>query len=251
MGKFLAKTSFLGKNVKVFEELDSTNSYLIENVQDFHEGDVVLAVHQVNGRGQGENKWESESSKNLTFSLLLCPSFVFVKDQFVISKMIAVSIASCLESLGLTNVTIKWPNDIYVGENKVAGVLIENVIQGGKLKSVIVGIGLNVCQEVFNANINATSIKKELSRDIDLEQVYNVLLIEIEKYYLKLRSRSFQVDDYRRRLFRLNQNVVFLNKQTNTHFNGELVGVDLIGRLVLRVAGEQVPYFHDQIKMII
>ena len=133
---------------------------LIKNTE-VAEGTVVLAKEQTSGRGQVNNTWESSYGDNLLMSIVLYPEFLHAGNQFLLSKFVSLAIVDFL-SYYLENVTIKWPNDIYVGNKKIAGVLIENSLRGAFISSSVVGIGLNVNQTEFSSSIpNPTSLKNE------------------------------------------------------------------------------------------
>src|SRR5690606_25093723 len=114
-----------------------------------HEGTVIMAVDQYAGKGQQGTVWQSEPGKNLTFSLLLTPFFLSPKHQFRLTVAVSVALVRALATLLGERVAIKWPNDLYVGDRKIGGMLIENILQGPRWKSAIIGIGLNVNQTVF------------------------------------------------------------------------------------------------------
>jgi len=199
---------FIGNRVIRLDEIDSTNLYLkelVSNQKDTIEGVVVIADHQTSGRGQMGNKWESEAKENLTFSVLLKPK-LDVKNQFVLSQLISLAIVDFLENEMFTNVSIKWPNDIYIDNSKVAGILIENTLKGSQIENTIVGIGLNVNQSIFSAELkNATSMKLEKNIEYDKEEMITALLFFIEKKYLALRSeqRKKTIDEtYKSYLYR-------------------------------------------------
>lgn len=136
-----------------FESLNSTNQKLKEMVGDeaFPEFTVVVATDQTAGRGQLGNFWESEAGKNLTFSLLLQPDFLKVQQQFCITQLVTLALMDVLKPL-YQNVSIKWPNDIYANDQKLAGILIENNLKGNSISDSIIGIGLNLNQTVFTSN---------------------------------------------------------------------------------------------------
>ena len=128
---------FIGNKLINLKEVDSTNSYLKQFLSDNNkeiEGLVVVTENQISGRGQKGNSWESEKQKNLTFSIYLKPNIV-VHHQFLISKAISLGIIHFLGYLGLNNLKIKWPNDIYCENKKIAGILIENNIRENKIYS--------------------------------------------------------------------------------------------------------------------
>lgn len=158
-----------------FSELQSTNSYLKENYQGKPQFTVVTADFQTAGRGQRGNSWESERGKNLLFSMLFYPTVAIPPmQQFQISKAVAVGTVEALEELlqGVEHpeVCIKWPNDIYIGNRKVAGILIENSLAGAdRIDHSIIGIGLNVNQREFRSNApNPGSLIQYLGEETDL-----------------------------------------------------------------------------------
>lgn len=156
-----------------FDTLDSTNDEVRRRIDSLDNLSVVSAFLQTSGRGQRGNSWLSAPGENLTFSALLkfsadstedaVPHFPFLKavDQFVISEIASLSVVELLERHGI-HATIKWPNDIYVGEKKICGILVENILRGSGVSSSIVGIGLNVNQKNFDVSlVNPTSMLLE------------------------------------------------------------------------------------------
>ena len=140
-------------NIVVLQETDSTNNYANCQIAESEvpEGAVFLAYSQKNGRGQANNQWESEAGKNLTFSLVLKPRFLEISDQFMISKVVTLGIHSSLKNY-IGQLKIKWPNDMYAGDRKLGGILIENSILSGRITNSVIGIGLNINQEKFISN---------------------------------------------------------------------------------------------------
>ena len=128
------------------DETDSTNRWLQNHqlIANSHEPIAIWADYQTAGKGCGTNSWESERGKNLTFSLLIHPTEVPASRQFVISEWVSVALCETLEHYIYNKVEIRWPNDIYVGDRKIAGILIENTLKGNHIKDSIIGIGLNV-----------------------------------------------------------------------------------------------------------
>ena len=144
------------------DETDSTNRWLRAYMQaprplvpegsypeSGEQAVVVVAEYQTAGKGCGENSWESERGKNLTFSVLLHPTEISANCQFRISEAVSVVLCETIERFGVQKTSIKWPNDIYVGDRKICGILIENMLWGRIIDESIVGIGLNVNQKAF------------------------------------------------------------------------------------------------------
>ncbi len=149
----------------------STNSLLLAHESELPHGAVVATRTQTAGRGQRGNSWEAEPGRNLTFSILLRPSTIEASRAFELSMIVATAIAHSLQPL-LPNdsVQVKWPNDIYVGDSKICGILIENAFCGKNIDRSIVGIGINVNQHRFVSDApNPVSLHQLTNRDHDLE----------------------------------------------------------------------------------
>lgn len=230
---------FIGQNLVKLSSVASTNNYLKEclsNSEPLLEGAVILADEQFAGRGQIENTWHSEPGKNLTFSLLLQPNFLPIGQQFDLNKVVSLAIIDTLKPHFGDLVSIKWPNDILVETKKIAGVLIENSVQGSRWKHAVVGIGLNVNQTTFPAELGsrATSIKTILHTDCDLNKLLADLCKALEVRYLQLRSGKFEQlhREYLQHLFKFGQQSYF--KVAEQVFEAQITGVGAGGLLELR-----------------
>lgn len=174
------------------DEIPSTNDYLSqlcrqENVPEFQ---VVTAMSQTAGKGQRGNSWESEKGKNLLFSLVLHPTFIEAKEQFYLSMLIAICVSELLEQY-TEDICIKWPNDIYWKDNKIAGILIENELIGKDIAQCIVGIGLNINQETFHSSApNPISLRQISGKETDPDLILQDLLNRITNYYNELKRNS-------------------------------------------------------------
>ena len=166
-----------------FESLTSTNSYMAARADQLVHGDVVIAKTQTAGRGQRGNSWEAEPGKNLTFSIFLKPDNVPAADAFLLSMKVSVAIVDALNNiLAPEKVKIKWPNDIYWNDLKLAGILIENSFSGTQIDHSIIGIGLNVNQKMFVSNApNPVSMTQIAGHDFDLDTVLQKIVISIIK----------------------------------------------------------------------
>ena len=202
---------------------------------------MVITHKQEQGRGQRGTIWESDAGKNSTLSILLRPTLIKPDEQFNLSKTVAVAVADFVKQHTHTlsqegNVKVKWPNDIYIGNKKVAGILIENSVSGNKLQQSIIGIGINVNQEKFSAELpNPTSLKIISGKDFDLDKCLSQLCSCIESRYLQLSANRFEKinEDYLQNLYRFGE-------WANYHYKGEklkakIIGVTKIGKLVLSV----------------
>ena len=187
-------TLFVGQQLIELEEINSTSNYAAELLKagQMAEGTVIMAHSQTQGRGQRGNTWESSKGQSLTFSLILYPKFLKISEQFYLSEAIAMAVIDSLKELNI-NAQIKWPNDIYVGDKKLGGILIENSINGNSLSTSIIGIGLNINQTNFPENLpNPTSLKLLTNKEFNIRNFLEHLLGFIEKRFLQLRSLQFR-----------------------------------------------------------
>lgn len=224
---------FLPDRIIRVNQLDSTNSYALQLLKDTNPsgGTVVMALNQTEGRGQQTNAWESESGKNLTISLILRPDFIFAQDQFQVSMLISLGVSDYLKTY-TENVSIKWPNDIYVGDKKIAGVLIEQSIMGAHLSHSVCGIGLNVNQEEFTSHApNPISLNILTKKNYQLETELKKLLAAIEKRYFQLMDKEGKEleADYLKSLYWINKKHTF--EDENGKFNGNIIGISEFGQL--------------------
>lgn len=181
----------------------STNSYLAAVADSSPEGTVVYADSQTAGRGQRGNSWESADGKNITMSMLLRPCLIAPNEQFCLSEVVALAVARVVERY-VQDVTVKWPNDIYVGDKKICGILIEHKLSGGKISHTIAGIGLNVNQRQFFSDApNPVSLRQLTGNDIPLDAVLHDLADEIAGLYALLpEGREGLHEEYLSRLYR-------------------------------------------------
>ena len=184
------KTLFIGQSFKLLPQCQSTNTELLNLVASnpaLPEGFTLQAEHQTQGRGQRGNIWEAAPGQNLTFSVLLKPHFLQVAQQYWITISTSLAILDLLTELPLTEVKIKWPNDIFVEGNKIGGILIENLIKGNRIEGSVVGIGLNLNQVDFSVE-GAGSIRLFTGQFQQKEEMLSKLLGYIEARYLQLRQ---------------------------------------------------------------
>jgi BirA family biotin operon repressor/biotin-[acetyl-CoA-carboxylase] ligase len=228
---------FVGQNLVTIKEVDSTNTFLktlLSNSKPVPEGTVIMAESQYAGRGQQQNKWHSEPGKNLTFSILLTPSFLPVLQQFDLTRVVSLGVYQALKPLLGHHLKIKWPNDIYYDNHKLGGILIETHLQGDKIKNAVIGIGLNVNQEHFEPGAgNAISVKQILHKDYDLRTLLLEICGYIEGYYLNLKAGNFSFvrKTYLDRLYWLNEEKQFQAK--GEVFAATIVNVKDEGLLVV------------------
>ena len=240
------------------DETDSTNRWLTVNCTEGQAPCVVVADYQTAGRGCGTNKWESERGKNLLYSMMIHPTEIPVNKQFVVSMAVANSIAKVVRNhvesacdastLNTREVCVKWPNDIYVGDKKICGILIENRLQGGVIKDSIIGVGLNVNQLCFVSDApNPVSMANITGHQFDREQLLQELLEAFQQEWADLegvRERYLQ-QLYRRKGF-------FRYRDAYGECTAEIVTVEADGHLVLQdVDGRTNRYAFKEIQFVI
>lgn len=247
-------TLFTGQNIIEIATVDSTNNYLKDLLNEKRpvEGTAVMAYTQYSGRGQTGNMWASEPGKNLTVSYLFYPVFLEASRQFYLNMAVALAVKDCCELLLGDEVKIKWPNDIYYRDKKIAGILIENSISGSYLNTSVIGIGLNVNQTVFPESIpNPSSLSLIKETEFELRIVLNELSHFLEKYYLQLRQQHFNFLDkaYTVALYRYQQTHEF--RQGEKLLRGEINGVTKEGKLILHSNGKEHRFSFKEIEYVI
>ena len=225
------------------DSIGSTNTYLRElgGGDSAYDYEVAVADFQTAGRGQKGNTWESEQGKNLLFSILAHPKNIKVREQFYISEAIALAVSdSVMAALGpqfAREVSVKWSNDVYWKEFKMAGILIENTLQGDRILDTVVGVGLDVNQEVFLSDApNPISLKYITGRDYDRDALLSDI-VERFKGYMELQAdKRSDVDKlYRNRLFRREGYHRFRDAQGE--FEACIEGIRPDGCLMLQTTG--------------
>lgn len=184
-------TVFTGKNYIELESVDSTNNYAANliNTTKVLDGTVIMAHYQNSGRGQMGSEWLSNPGENLMCSIIYRTNQLAATESFVISKIAAIAVKETIDEITGKTALIKWPNDIYINNKKVSGMLIENQWQGNQLTTII-GIGLNVNQTEFDANIRATSCALESGKSFEIKSALKILIQNLEHYYNWIRSKK-------------------------------------------------------------
>ena len=218
-------------------ETHSTNSYLRELImreKEQPEGTVVITDYQTAGRGQKGNSWESERGKNLTFSILLHPNHIPPGKQFILSQLISIAIVGVLKKYD-RHFTIKWPNDIYWKEKKIAGMLIEVDLTGSSLSNAIIGIGINRNQRHFKSDApNPVSLTQITGKEHNLSELLEKILDSIVDEYNKYTPDN--EEEIRQKYMAL----LFRNKGVYPYlygeeiFNASIEGIEPNGQLILK-----------------
>lgn len=228
--------------------IDSTNSYLKKLcTNDLPENfTVVVADHQLSGRGQMGNTWESVSGKNLTFSVLVTFSELNISDQFYLSMAVALAVLKVLKQYVKNKLFVKWPNDILADKNKIAGILIENVLGRNSIKYAIIGVGLNVNQEHFSNKLkNVTSLKKIVGESIERDNLLEAIIKSLKHYVQLVEDENFAdlKKEYIAALFKYEVPSMFEDSSGN-QFLGKIVDISADGRLVVELENEKTRKFN-------
>ncbi len=231
----------IGNKVIEYSRIDSTNTKARELLRkgEISEGAVVVAFEQYAGKGYAQNSWESNPGENLTASFVLQPTFVAPQYQFWLTRVLSLALRDTVNFYlhAQPAVSIKWPNDIYVANKKIAGILVENSIMGDKIKDSICGIGLNVNQTVFLSGApNPVSLKQLSGFGYDTKEMLSRIAGFISHWYTLLRDEQWSIIDkeYLQSIYLLQTLATF--RAEDKMFQGTIQGTDHYGRLQIKTA---------------
>lgn len=228
------------------DAIGSTNSYLksLSTEKGAKDMTVVVTDTQTDGRGQRGAVWETEPGKNLTFSLLKYFSGLGVDEHAKLNCLVALAIFRVLQEWGIPNVRLKWPNDIMSGNQKICGILVENMLRGNEIASSIIGIGLNVNQANFRNLPKATSIYLALGKPLDLEWALRTLVMGL-RANLETISQQSWLDvrkSYEEVLYKKDTVSIFSCKD-NVPFNGIIKGITKNGELKVLLEDDTIQHY--------
>ena len=231
---------------------DSTNDELKRRICQLDNLSVVAALSQDNGRGQQGNSWSSEDGKNLLFSIALktaedSEGILEVYDHFAIGEMAALAVSDFLAQHGIQT-AVKWPNDIYAGDRKICGILIENSIRGNMITRSIIGIGLNINQRNFPITIpNPTSMALETQKEYDLKDSLHEFMDIFRKYhdrYLNICGGLLKLHEmYCSQMWRKDELSSFIDNTSGNTFQGCIEGVSENGKIIIRKSDGEIYEF--------
>jgi len=243
----------IGSKLFFIENLPSTNLHAARLIKhnDISEGTIIYTNYQLAGRGQMGNKWESEDSKNLLISIVLFPSMINPSDQFVLSMAISLGICDFLKRY-IPVCRIKWPNDIYVNNDKIAGLLIENSVMGDHIENTIAGIGLNINQDKFLSSApNPVSLRMITGKAYDLNTCLYQLADDLDKRYKQLIAGNLiQIKkEYTSNLYRLNKWCNYRDK--NGSYLGRIKSTSEYGNIMIESeSGKTIEYSFKEVDFI-
>jgi BirA family biotin operon repressor/biotin-[acetyl-CoA-carboxylase] ligase len=233
---------FAPENMLVLDSVDSTNNYAMALIQQGERDTIkpVFAMEQTQGKGRRGKHWKSNKGANIMMSIPIEMQWLPLSQQFQLSAAIALSCHDLFLKYRVSNVFIKWPNDIFINDSKAGGILIENVIKGTLWQWSVIGIGLNINQEKFeDFNLKATSLKLATGETYDVLKLAEELVSTVLKRVNELKSGKFEkmLEEYNQHLFARNKiiklkkgNIVFETKIAGVSSSGQLITSDAIER---------------------
>ena len=234
-----------------FDTLTSTNDEAFN--PRYREGDVILAEQQTLGRGQRGHKWIGGKGENLMFTMLFEPRFLPPVRQFFLSEAVALALVDAMQMWGI-EAKIKWTNDIYVGDKKLVGILIEHTLTSSTLRRTIAGIGINVNQTEFDSSIpNPVSMAQLLGRSLDAEEVLKCFLAHLQRNYEELRNGGKETlhERYNTLLYRKNEFHTYA-WPNGEKFSAKIIGTAPSGALCLEDAeGNTKDYLFKEVEFVI
>ena len=248
------KNIFPNSQIIRVKQTASTNCHLLQlsEKKNLTEGTVVVADNQTQGRGIDGNAWESEPNANICMSVILYPVSVKASEQFILSKAISLAVYDFIsEYIQATRVYVKWPNDVYVDEKKITGILIENFISGAYISKTIAGIGVNINQERFFSDApNPVSLRQLTGKTYSLEKCLHALHERIaSRYRMMIDDTKSLNSDYLLHLYRLGKLHRYV--ANGSAFDATITGVNNYGMLEMLAAnGEHKTFGFKEVKFI-
>ena len=234
--------------------INSTNEFLKNLMKDslVENWTVVMTENQTHGKGQFKNMWQSESGKNLTFSVLCRFKNFKISNSFFLNAIVSLAVYNVLSDYIPNKLKVKWPNDILSASKKLCGILIENTVNSNHIVSSVIGIGLNVNQTNFEDLPMATSLKTIIGSDINKDILLSKIVVELKKQVLLLEKQSFRdiKNSYESHLYKMQIPSMYEDKFGNK-FMGKIQGINNQGLLILELENENIQTFDlKEIKFI-
>lgn len=246
------RRNIIGVPTIYFDNIDSTNDYAISllSKSNPNEGTVIWASYQSQGRGQIGSNWCSDQGDNLLMSVIIHPRFLLASQQFALNIVASLAIREALISYGI-EAKIKWPNDIYIGDRKICGLLVQNILTGKTIKSSVIGIGLNVNQQEFSPDIpNPTSLLRELDRVFDIGTVKAEVCAQLQYQYHALQDEGYDhlKKVYMKHLYRLGRSHKYMID--GSPMEAQIIDIDEQGKLLLEIDGALRSFHFREMKFI-
>lgn len=225
----------LGGCFTILTTVESTNNYAMAQVHArlAKHGDAWLAMEQTKGKGQRSKNWQSNPGENIILSIVIEPNFLLPAQFFLLNAAIALGTLDFFEKYAGREVSIKWPNDIFFGDKKAGGILIENTIRAGSWLYAVAGIGLNINQNSFSIGLKAISLNLITGKQYDVVSLARELcaFLDVRFRQLEAGNKTVILKDYQGKMYKLNQMTKFCAKQII--FEGQVKGVSPEGLLIV------------------
>ncbi len=230
-------TELIGQVRYSFNQLPSTNDFAVQllKTQSVTEGTLITTSYQTHGKGQTGNQWLSEPSQNIAMSILLKPGFLLPTQQFYLNIIAALAVRTAIVQFADLPIMIKWANDIVVHRRKLCGILIQNTLSGEKIKDSIIGIGMNVNQTTFEANLpKAISLAVATNQSFNIDQIIEAICQQLERFYLMLKAQQLDLlrQKYFEHLYQFEE-WAWYQRPTGETFKGKITGISPTGALVI------------------
>lgn len=244
-----------GRSFTVLTSVDSTNNYAMQMVHArlAKHGDTWFAMNQTRGKGQRGKQWASGNGENIIMSIVLTPTFLIPMQSFLLNAAIALGTYDFFKKYAGCTVRIKWPNDIYWGDRKAGGILIETVIQSQNWLYAIVGIGININQQQFEESLaRPVSLRQITGKYFEVTDLARELCYFLETRYeaLKAGNENLILQDYRQAMYKLNEMVRF--RRHNKDEEVRVTGVSHDGLLLVETsAGETAQWMWGTVEWLL
>ena len=230
----------------------STNQYCLENLESFDKDalTVVYTSVQTSGRGQIGRKWYCGEGLDLATSFVYFPQDLKAIDQFQINLLFSLSMREAIQNITKQETLIKWPNDIYIGDRKVAGILIQNMIRGEQIKATVMGIGLNVNTRSFPEDLpNPISVSQIIETDLNIVEVLHSLAHKLCHSISHQRDPAQMKNDFEQEMYGLKVKRQF---KIDEHIvEGVILGIHPSGRLKVEIDGVERQFGFREIQLVI
>lgn len=222
------------------DKASSTNTWVTEREAELSNPTLVYCDCQTAGRGQRGNSWESEPGMNITASVLYRPQHINATEQFRISEAVALAIADFLEDFGV-EIKVKWPNDVYSGNRKICGILIEHMIMGKNINRTVIGFGININQTKFISDApNPVSLKMLTGKSYDIEEIVEKLSEKLERNLEEIERGEDLHQEFLKRLWRGDGKYYdFIDRKKGEKIRAYIVDITSQGILRLRLKEDE------------
>lgn len=233
MAKKIKKYTVAGFEVSEYEELTSTNTEAEQwTGEELKDRKVILTFCQTQGRGQATNRWESEPGQNVSMTVVFCPEKYEASRQFAVSMVCALGVCDFVGRYA-EDASVKWPNDVYAGDRKICGMLIEHTVGGAFIKRSLCGIGVNINQSEFLSDApNPVSLRQLTGKRMPLDKAVEELLACIGRRYGQIEDYERLEKDFMASLYR--RQGIHAWEDEAGGFSASIDRIDEYGRLVLR-----------------